>query len=67
MNAEYFGGYDGCDGEAVEDVDEGSPDFNVTSSFAFVIESVHSGHICTFVIPAQEEKVLRVLEFITKK
>ena len=44
MDAEDFGGDDGGDGEAVEDVDECFPDFDVASSFAFVVESVHCNH-----------------------
>lgn len=43
MDAEYFGSYDGCNRKTIEDVDERSPDFDITSSFAFVIESVYYG------------------------
>ena len=40
MDTEDFAGYDGGDGETIEDVDEGFPDFNRRASFTFVIKSV---------------------------
>jgi hypothetical protein len=41
MNTEYFGSDDGCDREAVKDVDKCFPYLDVTSSFTFIVESVH--------------------------
>ena len=41
MHAEDLGGYYGGDWEGVEDVDEGLPDLDVRSTFAFVIEAVN--------------------------
>ena len=40
MDAEDFAGYDGGYGEAVEDVDEGFPDFYGGAAFTFVVEAV---------------------------
>ena len=40
MDAEDFAGYDGGYGEAVEDVDEGFPDFYGGAAFTFVVETV---------------------------
>lgn len=40
MDAEDFAGDDGGYGEAVEDVDEGFPDFDGGAAFAFVVEAV---------------------------
>jgi len=40
VDAEYFSGDDGCDGETIEYVNEGFPDFDRCASFAFVVEAV---------------------------
>lgn len=40
MDAKDFGRDDGSDGKAVEDVDEGLPDFDVAPTFALVVESI---------------------------
>jgi len=41
VDAEDFAGDDGGYGEAVEDVDEGFPDFYGGATFTFVVEAVH--------------------------
>lgn len=41
MYAEYLGGDNSCNGQAIEDVYECFPCLYVTSSFALVIEAVH--------------------------
>ena len=41
MDAEDFGGYYCGDGETVEDVDEGFPDFDGCAAFAFIVESIN--------------------------
>ena len=40
VDAEDFAGDNGGYGEAVEDVDEGFPDFDGGAAFAFVVEAV---------------------------
>ena len=46
MDAKDFTGDDGGDGEAVEDVDEGFPNFNRGAAFTFVVEAVDWGVSC---------------------
>lgn len=41
VNAENLGGYDGSDGETVEDVNEGFPGLDVTAAFTLVIETIY--------------------------
>ena len=43
MDAEDFTGHDGGYGEAIEDVDECSPNFDTRTSLAFVVETVDYG------------------------
>jgi hypothetical protein len=40
VDAEDFAGYDGGDGETIEDVDECFPNLDGCASFAFVVEAV---------------------------
>lgn len=41
MDAEDFAGDDGGYGEAVEDVDEGFPDFYGGAAFTFIVEAIY--------------------------
>lgn len=67
MYAKYLGGDDSCNGQAIEDVYECFPCLYVTSSFALVIEAVHSCDIRTFMIATQEEEVLWVLYLVAQE
>lgn len=40
MHAENLGSHNGCDGEAVEDVNESFPSLDVTPSFTFVVKTI---------------------------
>jgi hypothetical protein len=40
VDTEDFSGYNGGDGETIEYVDEGFPDFDRGATFTFVVESV---------------------------
>ena len=46
MHAENLLVDDGCDGEAVETVDEGLPELDVVSPFALVVESYECKIVC---------------------
>ena len=48
----------------IESIDESLPYFDITSSLAFVIESINSSNIGAFVIASKEEEVLRVLDLV---
>ena len=41
MYTEYLGCHNSCDGQAVEDIDERLPRFDITPSFALVVESIN--------------------------
>ena len=52
MHAENLLVDDGRDGEAIEAIDEGLPELDVVSPFAFVVEAVDAINGRTFVVPA---------------
>jgi hypothetical protein len=56
--------YDGGDGEAVEAISEGLPQFDVVATFALVVESVDTVDGGTLVVASQDEKVFRVFDFV---
>ena len=58
---------DGCDREAIEGIDEGLPDLDIASPFAFVVESIDSRDIRTLVVATKNEKILGVLQFIAEQ
>jgi len=67
MYTENLGSYNGSNREAVKDVDKGFPCLDVTPSFTFVIKTVYSGDISTFVISSQEKEVLWVLYLVAQE
>jgi hypothetical protein len=64
VNAEYLLCDDGSNGETVEDIGECLPDLDVATSLAFVVESVDTGDVGTFVIASEDEEVLWVFELV---
>ncbi|OLL25794.1 hypothetical protein NEOLI_004126 [Neolecta irregularis DAH-3] len=52
VDAEYLVCDDGGDGEAVEGVDEGFPCFDARAALALVVEAIHAGDVCAFVVSA---------------
>ena len=58
---------EGRDGHAVEDILELLPDANGISALAFIIESVNTIDLATFVIASQKEEVLLELGLVGKK
>ena len=55
---------DCCDWQAIEAICEGLPQLDVVSPLALVIETVNSVDRRTFVVPAQNEKILRVFDLV---
>jgi hypothetical protein len=53
--------------QAVEAVCEGLPEFDVVSSFAFVIEAVDSVDTGALVVTTKEEEVFREFDFVREK
>jgi hypothetical protein len=43
-------GDDAGDGECVESVDKGLPDFDVAAAFAFVVKAIDAGDVGTFMV-----------------
>lgn len=58
---------DGRARQAVESVAELLPHLDGIPATAFVVESVNSVNACTFVVPAEEEKVFWVLDFVSEQ
>jgi hypothetical protein len=53
--------------EAVEAIREGLPKFDAESSFTLIVKSIDTVDRSTFMIAAENEKVLRVLDFVGQK
>ena len=67
MHTEDLACYNGSDRKTVKCVDEGFPDLDVATAFAFVVESIDSGDVCALMVTAQQEEVLRKFEFVAEK
>lgn len=59
--------YDCCNWQAVEAIGKGLPQFNVVPPLTLVIEAVNAIDRRTLVIPAKDEKILGILNFIGEK
>lgn len=64
MHAQDFLVNEGSNGEAVEAVSEGFPEFDVVSSLALVVEAVNTVDGGALVVSSEEEEVLRVLDLV---
>jgi hypothetical protein len=67
MNAEDLAGNNGCNGKAIESVNEGLPDLDVTPPFALIIEAINAGHVRTFMISSKKKEVFGILEFVAQQ
>ena len=67
MHAENFLVDEGGNGEAIEDVAEDAPESDRVPAFAFVVETVDSIDLRTFVIASQKEEVLGILDLVAEK
>ena len=56
-----------CNGQTIEDITENSPESDRISAFALVIEAIDTVDLSTFVVAAQQEKVLGVLDFVAQE
>jgi len=64
VHAQDFLVNEGSNGEAVETVSEGFPEFDVVSSLALVVEAVNTVDGGALVVSSEEEEVLRVLDLV---
>jgi short-subunit dehydrogenase involved in D-alanine esterification of teichoic acids len=64
MHAEDFLINDSCDRQAVEAISESFPQLNIISSLAFIIEAIDSIDARALMIPAQQEEILGVFDFV---
>jgi hypothetical protein len=55
---------DSGDGETVKAVCKGFPQLDVVPPFAFIVESVYTIDGGAFMVPAQDEKVLGILDLV---
>ncbi len=67
MHAENLLVDDGSNGQAVETIREGFPQFDIIAPLAFIIKAVYSVNTGAFVIAAQNEEVLRVLYLVRQQ
>lgn len=67
MHGEDFFVNDSSDWQAVKAVGERFPQFDVVSPFAFVIETVDTVDGRALMVPAEDEKVFRVLDFVRQQ
>jgi len=58
---------DGRNGQAVEAVGEGFPQFDVVAALALVVEPVDTVDGGALVVAPQQEEVLRVLDFVSQQ
>lgn len=56
--------YNSSNRQTVETINECLPELYIIPSFTFVVESIDAIDGCTFVIPPQNEEVLRVLDLV---
>lgn len=64
MHCEYLLIDNGCDRQAIEAVGEGFPQFDIVPSLALIIKAVYAVDRGAFVISAENEEVLRVLDLV---
>lgn len=67
MTTEYFLIDDGRDRQTVKAISERFPQFDVVPSLALVVEPVYPVYAGAFVIPAQQEEVLRVFDLVSEQ
>lgn len=56
-----------CHWEAVENVYEEFPQFNIVSALAFIIKSIDAVDRRAFMVSSQQEKIARVLDFVCQQ
>ena len=66
MHAENLLIDESSDGKAVEYVREYTPESDRVASLAFIVETVDTIDLGTFVIASEQEEILRVLDFVAK-
>ena len=66
MHAENLLIDESSDGKAVENVREYAPESDRVASLAFIVETVDTIDLGTFVIASEQEEILRVLDFVAK-
>ena len=58
---------DGCDRQAIEAVGECLPQLDVISSLALIVKPVYAVDRCTFMVPTENEEVLRIFDLVREK
>ena len=58
---------DSCDRQAIETISECFPELDIIPPFAFVVKSIDSVDGGTFMITPEDEKILRILDFVGKE
>jgi hypothetical protein len=67
MNTKDLASDGSSDRKAVECIDESLPNLDVAAPLTLIIESINTSDIGTFMITAEKEKVLGILELVTQE
>jgi hypothetical protein len=67
VHTEYFLINNSSYRQAIEAVSESLPQLNVVAALALIVETIDSVNRSALVVPSQQEKVLRIFNFISEK
>lgn len=59
--------YNCCNGQAIEAVCECLPELDVVSPLALVVESIDAVDGCTLMVPAQDEEIFGIFDFVCEQ
>lgn len=67
IHAKYLLVDDGCHRHAAEGIIEVLPQIDIVPASNFIIKAVDSVNGCNFVVPSQNEEILRILDLVGKE
>jgi hypothetical protein len=67
VHSEYLLVNDSCDGQAVEAICEGFPQFDIVPPLALIVEAIDAVDWSAFVVASKNKEVLWVFDFVCQK
>ena len=67
MHCEYLFVNDSCYWQAIEAIGERFPQLDVVPPFTLIIKPIYSIDGCAFMVPSEDEKVLRIFDLVCKE
>jgi hypothetical protein len=67
VHGEYLLVNDSCDGQAVEAICEGLPQFDVVPPLALVVEAINAVNRSAFMVPSEDKEVLGVFDLVRQE